>query len=700
MHTHKHIQVFLALCLLLVLLSACKPAPAPTAAPPDKQATDTPTSVQPPAPQRIIFQSNRSGDWEIYSIDADGSDLTNLTNNPAQDIYPTWSPDGQHIAFLSNCDDQLGVYLMNPDGSALKFLASASGFNENIAWSPDSTRLAYLADITDEQQDIHVINIDGTGERNVTNLPGIYYDLSWSANGQRITYSFTTYGDSSWNIYSIAVDGSDQQLLVEDASDPLWSPDGTRIVYTDDHDIFVMNADGSNKVQLTDDPGQDDDPFWSSDSLQIGFISDRTGQYELYIMSMDGSNLRQLTTGSVTGTEQGRVGSSWSPDGTQIVSTAFGESNGNDWIYVINVDGSGLTRLTDDLGMDILPSWQPAGSAVTPASDGGTSDGSTILFEDDFENPELNANLWDFLSYPGNASYVISDGSVHIQSGISSDEHSSAGDLRSNPGFYPETAMLVFSARLRLDDVHMSSWGLLRQDEQGSIGFSSTSDDQFVVVVSPAVTDFQKFTIEGIDLTTWHIYRIELTTSQVSFYVDDGLVATADISLVADELWGIHLDSATNDSNQITIIDYVRLTQSGAQVQEEGQPQVEPVNGQRDVKIDGWVANPTVLNVDSFRAQELVTIDVELPQGGLHTYTGIPLYYILLSIVQIQPEANTLVIISSDGLSAEVEIQNLIESCANCLLAYEEQDGFFVAVMPGYPNELWLKDVVQLDITK
>ncbi len=260
--------------------------------------------------------------------------------------------------------------------------------------------------------------------------------------------------------------------------------------------------------------------------------------------------------------------------------------------------------------------------------------------------------------------------------------------------------MLVFETRLRLDSIHMSTWGLIRQDEQGVIGFVSTRDSQFAALVKTTTEDYNKFILEGVDLTEWHTYRIELSATQVSFYVDDGLMVAADISLVAGKPWSILLDSATNNSNQATNIDYVRLNQSGAQAQEDGQPQVEPVSSQRDVKIDGWVDNPTILDLDSFRAQELVTINVELPQGGLHTYTGLPLYYILLSIVQIQPDADTLIITSSDGISAEVDIQNLIESCANCLLAYEEQDGFFVAVMPGYPNELWLKDVIQLNVTK
>jgi len=161
-----------------------------------------------------------------------------------------------------------------------------------------------------------------------------------------------------FQLYSMNQDGTNVTRLTENSGDnnyAKWSPDWIKIVYRSSKDgndeVYIMNVDGSGEIRLTNDPAYDGSPDWSPDGKQIVFSSDRSGEYGIYIVNSDGSNLHQV--GSFMGFMP-----SWSPDGKKI---AF--SDGQD-IFVINIDGTGLTNLTNAGLRDYAPEWSPDGTQI------------------------------------------------------------------------------------------------------------------------------------------------------------------------------------------------------------------------------------------------------------------------------------------------------------------------------------------------
>ena len=304
--------------LAAVALAACSESPPLTSEPtPQDTVANTP---------RIAFHSNRDGNWNIYVMNADGSDQTRLTDDPAADSWPSWSPDGRRIAFISPRDDPdpddddriWEIYLMNADGSGQTRLTNDSAWHSLPRWSPDGTRIAFQSR-RDENWEIYVMNADGSGRMRLTDTSNA--EPSWSPDGRYI--AFTSDRDGNTEIYMMNADGSGQTRLTHnDASDrfPSWSPDGQRIAfysYRDENwEIYVMNADGSGQTRLTDNPARDLRPSWSPDGRYISFSSDRDDP---------------------------------DPDDDDRITS----------IYLMNADGSDQTRLTDDSASDHASDWSP-----------------------------------------------------------------------------------------------------------------------------------------------------------------------------------------------------------------------------------------------------------------------------------------------------------------------------------------------------
>jgi TolB protein len=246
---------------------------------------------------QIAFVSDRDGNQEIYLMNADGTNPVNLTNNPANDWHPVWSPDGSRLAFTSNRDGDEEIYVMNADGAGALNLTNAPEPDNSPTWSPDGARLAWVSER--DGRDIWVMNADGTGVTRITGDGQAKADPAWSPDGQFIAY-WQLVGDQT-DIYSVDLsNGAIRQLTDDPGNDgwPRWYG-GNRIVFDSQRDgnweVYSMNADGSDQANLSNNPATDGRPDWSNWEWRVAFTTDRDGNSEVYTSLPDGSGLRRLT---------------------------------------------------------------------------------------------------------------------------------------------------------------------------------------------------------------------------------------------------------------------------------------------------------------------------------------------------------------------------------------------------------------------
>ena len=177
-----------------------------------------------PDGRRVAFQSDRTGNWDIWVMNTDGSGLTQLTNHPEDDEHPDWSPDGKKIAFTSRREGNRDIWVMNADGSKPVNLTKTPSRDRYPMWSPDGRQIAFNTN-RDDNQEIYVMNADGSNQRNVTNSPSIEGLADWSPDGKRLVL----YSDRPGNKDIFIVDlttGEWTDINRDPASDEFctWSP--------------------------------------------------------------------------------------------------------------------------------------------------------------------------------------------------------------------------------------------------------------------------------------------------------------------------------------------------------------------------------------------------------------------------------------------------------------------------------------------
>lgn len=346
----------------------------PTEGPPTRTPTPTRTPSPTPVPPGggsgyLVIGRSPVSRRNIYSISTDGTGRRTLTDSSANDYDAHYSPDGRQIVFVSNRGSGTNLYLMEADGSNVEQL-TFGGSNLDPDWSPDGELIAFSSN-RDGNQHIFVMDADGSNIFRVTSGDYMWlYDPVWMPGGYELIYQ--RYGQ----INLVYMDtGESEELLDFDYGtyDLAVSPGGDQIAFEgwadDDNDseIYLFDLGSGSLRKLTDNLPYDNDPVWSPDGRRIAFNSYRDGNYEVYLMDTDGSNLARLTANEVDDYVSG-----WSPDGQTILLSADAEPNGGSDIYRVDIVGGGETALADFPSDEYQPAASPDGRwiAFTSMRDG------------------------------------------------------------------------------------------------------------------------------------------------------------------------------------------------------------------------------------------------------------------------------------------------------------------------------------------
>lgn len=290
---------------------------------------------------RVVF----SNGFYIWTMNEDASGLTRLTFGPLtfRETEPEFNRAGSRIVFQSNrSDNRNEIYSMNADGTNQIRLTNIAGNNRSPSYSPDGNKIAFISGRTRPNNqgsiDLYVMNADGNNQIGL-GLP-----------------------TNTFNV-----------------ENPTFNQDGTRIAYhaarlvgsATTQDIYAINPDGTNETRLTTATGVDNQPSYSRDGSKIAFVSFRGGDTdgEIYIMNADGTNQTRLTND----TREDRQ-PTFTPDGTKITFT----DRGSGQLWRINVDGTGLIRLTNGGSFG----YEHPSYAKQPDADGdGRGDACDASFE-------------------------------------------------------------------------------------------------------------------------------------------------------------------------------------------------------------------------------------------------------------------------------------------------------------------------------
>ncbi len=265
-------------------------------------------------PGGVAFFSARDGNNEIYVMDWDGRRPLRITDHPASDVDPAISPNGRDIVFTSSRTGNNDVYIVGSVGRTAVNLTNNPANDGWARWAPDGEHIVFQSN-RDGDFELYVMARDGSGLTQLTNYPGV-----------------------------------DQF--------PDWSPNGREIAFRRDIDVYVLDVASGQTRRLTDAPPLNQMPAWSPSGQQLAFMSMRAGYISVFVMNADGSDQRNLTPKNAGDADSDWISRapSWSTTGRQIYFMSSRPSTALDTeVFLMNWDGTGLTRLTHTIGMDGSP---------------------------------------------------------------------------------------------------------------------------------------------------------------------------------------------------------------------------------------------------------------------------------------------------------------------------------------------------------
>jgi Tol biopolymer transport system component len=262
---------------------------------------------------KLVFETNRDGNAEIYTMNPDAMNRVDLSRNPAEDVDPRWSSDGARIVFASDRTGNYQIYTMKADGSDVTRVTHEGNDDRRPTWTADGRILFQNGSFPNRA--IFRINADGNGLQQLTPVSSDNATVAAAPRGGRIAFS-STRGDGTQRLYTANADGSAAKLVLPSPPGPEtadveadWSPRGNQLLFDRftfggplTSDLYVVRADGSGLRQLTNTPDRLDlQPAWSPDGTKITFlgitaIGTPDEHNALYTMNSDGSGLTEIST--------------------------------------------------------------------------------------------------------------------------------------------------------------------------------------------------------------------------------------------------------------------------------------------------------------------------------------------------------------------------------------------------------------------
>lgn len=247
---------------------------------------------------KLAYASEMDGDYEIYIMNADGSDKKQLTHNSTLDYYPKWTANGTSIVYNAKIGSYNQITLVDLISDEITNISNSDydEFSPSVLFPSNRIAFCYRTDPHTDHKDIYTMNLDGTSK-----IPFLSSDTcsdnypAWSPDGSKIIFFRITTG-FTMGIYVKGVsDPTEQKILDVSAGQISWSPDGTKFVAIVSNDIIIYNADGSNPTNLTNGSYTCFSPDWSPDGSKIAFVIHDGNDTEIYTINPDGTGLTQIT---------------------------------------------------------------------------------------------------------------------------------------------------------------------------------------------------------------------------------------------------------------------------------------------------------------------------------------------------------------------------------------------------------------------
>ena len=273
-------------------------------------------------------------------------------------VLPACGSPGPQIFFASDRDGNMEIYSIDPSGENEANFTNSRLDEFNPVVSPDRKSVAFMSGTLDENA-VEVMSVSDSERVAVTAEEVRHRNVTWSPESDRIAYVSEQGGQHQ--LMMVNKDATMPGLLTTIPGEEIgdWSRSGEAVTFTvfsgAGRGLYIRNPDGVNEFRLTDQP--DSSPRLSPDSKRIAFISARDGNDELYMIDVDGTNLARVTQ-----TNAPEYDVSWSPNGQTILFVS--EKDGNPEIYSISKNGSNLRRLTFNAVVDRYPVWSPDGDRI------------------------------------------------------------------------------------------------------------------------------------------------------------------------------------------------------------------------------------------------------------------------------------------------------------------------------------------------